>query len=92
MHVLVWLRSTPPRVVRFGPTSDQPALLASYDAPWPSGAETRAVLPVLPGVMLRVTRAVLPVLPGVMLRVASADVDAALQVELSCPTSPRDEP
>ena len=54
MFVLCWLREESPRVVKFGPTSDRPDLLESFDAPWPSGAEVRAVLPVLPGVMLRV--------------------------------------
>lgn len=46
--------AAPPKIVRFGPTSESPALLASFDAPWPAHATTRVIVPTDGSGLLRV--------------------------------------
>lgn len=44
-----------PYAVKFGPTSESPALLRRFDMRWPNAVIKVAVLPVLPGGLLRVS-------------------------------------
>lgn len=44
----------PPKIVRFGPTSESPSLLTAFDAPWPMHATTRVVVPTDGSGLLRV--------------------------------------
>ncbi len=54
-----------PRIVKFGPTSERPDLLQSFDMPWASGADRRIVVPVMSGGLLRVSaRALADALAG----------------------------
>lgn len=45
-----------PKVVKFGPTSENPGLLYRYDMCWPSAADRRVVVPVMDGGLLRVSK------------------------------------